>query len=123
MEMNRSLFNSVDLLARFLDRSNIAAFIITLLVIGIVAQGLWAQKPGYSPCRIVDLSFDDKDDVHASAKYTAAIQKLLEREKFDELECIADSDRSTKATFSGGQWKLWAVYAGTEAPRGHATEE
>jgi len=120
--MNRHLLNLIDLPVKFPNRRSQALIVLCVLFMIVAAQQrLWAQKTG--PCSSLDLNFDDKDDVHAKDKYAAAIQKLLEQEKFDELECTADSDRSTKATFSGGYWKLRAFYAGTEAPRGHATEE
>jgi len=106
-----------------------ASTLCMLLMIAGTTRSLWAlgdptpQKADSSACSTIDLSFDDKDDVHAIEKYEAALQKLLAQEKFDELECIADSDRSTKAKFSGGMWKLHNFYGGIQEPRGHATEE
>jgi hypothetical protein len=106
--------------------------VLTLSVFLMIAgatRSLWAlseptpQKADSSACSTIDLNFDDKSDVHAIEKYEAALQKLLAQEKFDELECIADSDRSTKAKFSGGMWKLHNFYGGIQEPRGHATEE
>jgi hypothetical protein len=103
--------------------------ICAILMIAGAASSVWAsgdtpsQKTAPAPCTTVDLNFDTKDDVRAIDKYGAALTKLLVQEKFDELECIADSDRSTRARFSGGLWKLHNFYVSIQEPRGHATAE
>ena len=69
-----------------------------------------------------DLNADDGADVHAGEKYTAAVGRIFKRDGFDELDCLADSLRTSKARFAGGMWKLRALYGGLESPTQHATE-
>jgi hypothetical protein len=38
------------------------------------------------------------------------IRQLLEQEKFKELNCIADSERSSKERLPGGMWKIHEFY-------------
>jgi hypothetical protein len=42
--------------------------------------------------------------------YFDEIQRLLQSEKFDQIDRLAASDRSTKARFAGGGWKLRTLY-------------
>jgi hypothetical protein len=48
---------------------------------------------------------------------------MLEQQKFDELECLADSFRASKETFPGGLSKLHNLYGGLAMPLRHPTEE
>lgn len=77
------------------------------------------------PCpRTDDLDFDAATDVHAFDHYADAIASLLKDEQFAQLDCIANSVRSTQARFSGGSLKLVKFYNGVDEPRpGHPTEE
>jgi hypothetical protein len=77
-----------------------------------------------SPCGFNDDAFDTATDIHAIDSYQDAIALLLQRQKFAELDCIADHVRTTRARFSGGAWKLRNFYIGLESPRpGHPTQE
>ena len=69
------------------------------------------------------LSADDGADVKAVDKYKAAIAEMLERENFDELDCLANTLRASKERFAGGMWKLHILYWGLESPLQHATEK
>jgi len=67
--------------------------------------------------------FDPALDVRALDEYQDAVAALLQQKKFDDLDCLADSARVTKARFSGGAWQLHNLYLGLSEPRpGHPTE-
>ncbi len=68
-------------------------------------------------CAFADTDFDPSTDVHALEGYQHAIAGLLKQGKFAELDCVANSVRSTKARFSGGAWKLHKLYAGLDEPQ------
>jgi hypothetical protein len=90
------------------------------------AQGLNGrsqQLDKAKACAITDIDVDASTDVRALEKYKDSIAELLREEKFEEIDCIADSARSGKKKFAGGMWKLHNVYAGLDKPRKHATEE
>ncbi len=70
-----------------------------------------------------DRSFDPSTDANAMDNFDAALAELFKEEKFDDLDCIADSLRSGKSKFSGGAWKIHNFYAAFDGPQGHATEE
>jgi hypothetical protein len=65
---------------------------------------------------IPDLHADAATDLHAYEKYGAQIRAYLDQEKFDEIDVIADSVRSTKSRFAGGAWKLHKLYKGLSEP-------
>jgi hypothetical protein len=74
-------------------------------------------------CHPVELNFDPGGDVHALEKFKLAMADLLKQERFDDLDCIADQLRSSRARFAGGLWQLRIFYAGVEEPLvGHTTE-
>jgi Domain of unknown function (DUF4034) len=70
-----------------------------------------------------DLTSDDATNVHAFERFGIAAHEMLYRKDFDRLDHLADSLRSSKAKFSGGMWKIHALYAGTSTVQGHATEK
>jgi hypothetical protein len=100
---------------------------ITLLLLTSSHLALAADAKGTTgapPCRFSDAAFDPATDVKALDEYADAIAQLLKRERFAEIDCLADSARATKAQFSGGYWKLHNIYKGLESPRpGHPTQE
>jgi hypothetical protein len=76
------------------------------------------------PCSTSVATFDPSVDVDALNNYHNAIAQLLKEERFQELDCIADWARSSKARFSGGTSVLHNVYGGLAIPMpGHPTEE
>lgn len=84
------------------------------------------SKPRSIPCSLSDteaagLSGDASTDIHAVLNYKKTIASLLEAGKFDQIDCVADSVRTGKETFSGGMWKLHAVYSALEKPPQHPT--
>jgi Domain of unknown function (DUF4034) len=46
-----------------------------------------------------------------------SMRELLEQEKFETIDMIADRARSTKQRFDGGIWKIHIIYAGLYEPR------
>jgi hypothetical protein len=76
------------------------------------------------PCSLDGAQFDPAVNIRALNNYADAIAELLKQKRFAELDCIADSARSSKARFSGGAWKIRNIYIGLSQPRpGHPTEE
>ena len=57
-----------------------------------------------------DLNADMKTDVRATEKYEKAVQEMLQKEKFAELDALAASARADKTRFLGGGWKLHGFY-------------
>lgn len=66
---------------------------------------------------------DDATDVHAVDKYKAAVAHMLQEERFDQMDCLADTLRTSKDKFAGGMWKLHILYGGLEAPLQHPTTQ
>jgi hypothetical protein len=72
-------------------------------------------------CKISDeeaygLNGDLTSDVRAVRTYTATIAQMLQEEKFDDLDCLADHARSRRERFPGGDWKLHEIYKGLYEP-------
>ena len=105
----------------------IASVFLLILAARTGAHGLAVDthtKSSAKPCTPVEVNFDDSTDVLGFDNFKSAIAQLLKEEKFEELDCLADSFRSSKARQSGGGWKLHTVYSGLDDPRvGHATDE
>jgi hypothetical protein len=53
----------------------------------------------------------------------AFIRQLLEQEKFKELNCIADSERSSKERLRGGMWKIHEFYWTINNLQGHPSQQ
>lgn len=90
------------------------------------------QKLNTNPCNpseddAVGLSGDLSIDVGAVHRYGDTVARMLKEEKFEALDCLADRARSSQERFSGGAWKLHALYAAlhhpVQFPVAHATEE
>ena len=90
---------------------------------------LWAagaadtRQRSSAACTAHDLDFDDKTDAEALEKYKTAINQMLVQEQFNQIDCLAETLRSSKAKFPSGAWKLHILYEGLRAPLGHATDE
>ena len=79
------------------------------------------------PCGLTDaeaagLSGDASTDIHAVSNYSNTMYGLLKAGKFEQLDCLTDSVRSHKETFSGGIWKIHAIYGGLATPPQHPTQ-
>jgi len=81
-----------------------------------------SSTPRPAACPSQEPAVDTAADLHALQTYRGALRTLLEQENFDALDCIANEARSHKTRFSGGLWKLHAIYAALERPDGHLTE-
>jgi Domain of unknown function (DUF4034) len=108
-------------------RSSLSILAATfLLAICAFATDTPPAKP--SPCTLTaaetaGLSGDVSSDVHAIPNFTKAIDGLLKAEKFEQLDCLADSARSHKELFPGGMWKIHIIYGGLQRPPLHPTSE
>src|SRR5258708_4417475 len=49
-------------------------------------------------------------DLHFIASYEIGILKLFEQEKFDSIDQLAGTARSTRARLPGGYWTLHVIY-------------
>jgi len=102
--------------------------LLLMLIAGCGFASADAPKTKTSPCALTEaetagLNGDAGTDVHAVSDYSKTVYALFKTGKFDQLDCIADSARSSKATFFGGMWKIHAIYSGLEKPPLHATQE
>ena len=103
--------------------SGLALLFLTLWLGATAFAAVVTRKDAGRSCTFNDSEYDASTDVHAIEGYQYAIAGLLKQRKFAELDCIANSVRSSKARFAGGTWKLHKLYAGLEKPQpGHATE-
>lgn len=85
--------------------------------------------PNLNPCSLSEdeaggLSSDLSSDVNAVQAYIDSISAMLHKERFEQLDCLADRARSNKERFPGGMWKIHEMYKGLydPAPDKHATE-
>jgi hypothetical protein len=101
---------------------------VLLLLLATSSPAPAEQKSPTKACKIPEadatgLNVDDGTDVHAVVAYEDAVVRLLQKRKFKELDCVANSARSSQEQFAGGMWKLHIFYDGLQAPRQHATEK
>ncbi len=95
----------------------------------VSSQLAWAvdkkdrQEVPAAPCHVFQVDFDDSTTANASKNYQKALAQTLAEDRFDDLDCLADSLRQNKITFPSGVWKLRALYWGVSEPQGHATPE
>lgn len=89
--------------------------------------GLTPNSCNLSEQDAFDLNGDPSTDVHSEHDYRATISRMLQEEKFEALDCIADQTRSSKERFAGGAWKLHQLYKGlyepAQYPVTHPTQE
>lgn len=60
------------------------------------------SKPGAQP---------DGMDLHYNERYENSIRKLFEQDKFEAIDQLADTARSTRARLPGGFWALHIIYS------------
>ena len=82
-----------------------------------------APKTPFQTCNVAQLDVDDSTDANAVEVFKAGVADLLQNEKFDELDCLADELRTNKTKFASGAWRLHSIYSGVDHPLRHATEE
>jgi hypothetical protein len=78
---------------------------------------------GLTEAEVAGLNGDASTDVQAVPNYIKTIYGILRAGKFGQLDCLADTARSQKEMFSGGMWKLHAIYLGLARPPLHPTQE
>lgn len=89
------------------------------------------QRSNSNPCNISEedaagLNGDLSTDIRTIPDYVGTIARILKKEKFEELDCLADRARSGKERFPGGMWKIHVLYEGLYLPVQypiHATQE
>ena len=75
---------------------------------------------------VTGLSQDLNTNVYATDEFAKTIEHMVRVKQFDQLDCLADHYRTTKERFSGGVWKLHALYVDLSQPVAypqHPTEE
>lgn len=104
----------------------------TLILILLIAACSFANaevlKAKALPCLLTDaevagMSGDAGADIQAVKHFKETANHMLHDERFEALDCLADSLRSSKETFPGGMWKLHNLYTGLSQPLLHPTEE
>lgn len=75
-----------------------------------------------APCA-TNLSFDSSNDMQAGKAFGVTLRQLLEQQNFKELNCIADSERSSKEKLPGGMWRVHEFYWSIKEMQGHPTQE
>jgi hypothetical protein len=90
--------------------------LITRLLL-TVAMGLPAAAQTTQTIPVPILKDDQVElDSQPSRAFDTSVRSLLNQEDFDRLEQIATEARTTKARFTGGDWKLRHFYSVTEDP-------
>ena len=103
----------------------------TVLLLVIAAYGFASAegpKAKASFCNLTDaeiagVSVDASVSIHAIPAYRDIVRGLFQAGRFAQLDCLAESVRSRKETFSGGLWKIHTFYKALEKPPLHATQE
>lgn len=118
--------NSRTTITQFFRRNYSLFCVIPALAAAIspaCARQLSAAKGLASDVQVVtpDLNADARMDVAAMDKYEAAVRNLLQDRKFGQLDEIADSARTGKTRFAGGNWKLYIFYRALKEPLGGYT--
>jgi hypothetical protein len=95
--------------------------IIALALMPIATSGFAIAAASSNPCKLsgdelAGLNADSSTDVHAGSAYAATVAHLLSKEKFEQLDCLADHARFGKEKFPGGAWKLHSIYVSLDRP-------
>jgi hypothetical protein len=86
-----------------------------ILAMAAVAIAAVVQIPQTIPQPI--LKYDQvKIDAQPSRAFLTNVRSLLNQEDFDQLEQIATTARSTRARFTGGNWRLRHLYNALQDP-------
>lgn len=105
--------------------------ILALLLVACSRPSSATEQTNSNPCHISEtdaagLNGNPSIDVHALHNFMNTAARLLQQDKFVELDCLADHVRSGKERFPGGLWKIHLLYQGLRlsVPYGvHATQE
>ena len=123
--VDRSKFDWIPAPVSRTSASGIVFFVLLGTALGANAQSRAGSLPktAFQTCNVVQLDVDDSTDANAVEVFKAGAADLLQNEKFDELDCLADALRSNKTKFASGAWRLHSIYSGVDHPLRHATEE
>jgi hypothetical protein len=102
--------------------------IIVLLLVSSAFANVDVAKAKPATCALTDaesagLNRDASTDVNALSEYSDTAYRMLKAGRTEQLECVADSVRTSKATFAGGMWKIHALYNSLSRPPLHPTHE
>ena len=126
-DVKRPNLTILPALHTFTTGSIVRCIAAAVLVLSIIAVYRWAPHKVLArtcvPPSDPGLLADDATDVHAVDEYKAAVGRMLQQERFEQLDCLADSLRRSKERFAGGMWKLHIFYSGLEAPLLHPTPQ
>lgn len=111
--------------------ASLSLLLVSFLLLSATAFATSEQKnPNSNPCNLSEeevqgLGHDASTEANALDAYIATISWMVHRQRFDELDCIADRARATKERFPGGHWKIHELYKGLydPVPGKHATED
>ena len=76
-----------------------------------------------SPDDVAGLNEAASTNVNAIRDFKITAHHMLEQEKFGQLDCLANSLRTSKERFPGGLWKLHSLYIGLSTPPLHPTAQ
>jgi hypothetical protein len=108
-------------------------WILMLLVSTIVLMASVCPAVGQVPkkvaqitppqtCKAPTLELSVGNDEQVLEHYRQGVAKLLQQGRFEELDCLADMARSSKARLPGGVWQLRELYRGVTELKGHLTD-
>jgi hypothetical protein len=109
----------------FRTASRFPSVFLLLAMAHPVARGLAVvseENARPTPCA-TNLSFDRSNDMQAGKTFGVVLRQLLEQQNFKELNCIADSERSSKEKLPGGMWRVHDFYWSIKEMQGHPTHE
>ena len=93
---------------------------------GVAESNAKSDACDISAADAAGLNGDFSADIHAFSEFTDTAARMVNEEKFAELDCLADQARSGKERLPGGLWKVHLLYQGLPQPvpsSMHATEE
>jgi len=103
--------------------SSIILFLLTLAIFHFQVAAQDKLQSASTSCAKFGDAFQSSNDLVALKAYRSAVQRLVEAEDFQQLDCIADAARVNQSRFRGGKWQLHTFYRGVSEIEGHATEE
>ena len=104
-------------------RSLTLAVLLTITSYSALAAAQTKLQDAPASCEQFGDGFKSDIDLIAVNLIAPRYLRLVEMEDFRQLDCIANSARTSKVRFSGGKWQLHILYSGVSEVPGHATEE
>jgi hypothetical protein len=93
-------------------------YLLPIALLSLAATSLFGQEslPLGDIARQARATRTAETSQDEAQKYLTDVRELLEKEKFDQIDRQAASERSSKARFSGGGWKLPTLYVALSGP-------